>query len=45
MKDLNEPIVSFAFINNIFLKLKDVEVESFRSAVISRIAELVKLSR
>ncbi|KAJ0975965.1 hypothetical protein J5N97_017930 [Dioscorea zingiberensis] len=45
MKDLDEPVNSFAFINNMLLKLKDVEAESFRSAVISCIAELVKLSR
>lgn len=45
MNDLNEPIHAFAFINNMLLQLKDVEASSFQSAVISRIPELVKLSR
>ncbi|XP_031498965.1 uncharacterized protein LOC116263380 isoform X2 [Nymphaea colorata] len=45
IKDMDEPIHAFAFISNMLLQLKDAEHFSFKSAVISRIPELVKLSR
>ncbi|XP_042405548.1 vacuolar protein sorting-associated protein 8 homolog isoform X1 [Zingiber officinale] len=44
MKDQDEPIHAFAFINKIMLQLKNNNV-SFKMAVISRIPELIKLSR
>ncbi|CAN6466278.1 unnamed protein product [Victoria cruziana] len=45
IKDMNEPIHAFAFISNMLLQLKDAECLSFKSAVVSRMPELVKLSR
>ncbi|XP_022757621.1 vacuolar protein sorting-associated protein 8 homolog isoform X2 [Durio zibethinus] len=45
MKDVEEPIHAFAFINNTLMKLSDGDYTTFRSAVISRIPELVNLSR
>lgn len=45
MKDINEPVHAFAFINKMLLQLKNSEALDFRSAVIFRIPELVKLSR
>ncbi|KAF5733264.1 vacuolar protein sorting-associated protein 8 isoform X1 [Tripterygium wilfordii] len=45
MKDLEEPIHAFSFINNTLLQLSDNERETFQSAIISRIPELVGLSR
>ncbi|XP_038973310.1 vacuolar protein sorting-associated protein 8 homolog isoform X2 [Phoenix dactylifera] len=45
MKDFNEPVHAFAFINKMLIQLKNTDASSFRSAVISRIPELVKLSR
>ncbi|OVA04700.1 Clathrin [Macleaya cordata] len=45
MKDLEEPIYAFSFINNMLLQVRDNESATFRSAVISRIPELVILSR
>ncbi|XWS31977.1 hypothetical protein CRYUN_Cryun23aG0121100 [Craigia yunnanensis] len=45
MKDVEEPIHTFAFINNTLMQLSDGDYTTFRSAVISRIPELVHLSR
>ncbi|KAK9279894.1 hypothetical protein L1049_013577 [Liquidambar formosana] len=45
VKDVDEPIHAFSFINNSLLQLSDAESAAFRSAVISRIPELVNLSR
>ena len=45
MKDVDEPIQAFSFINKTLLQLSDSEHAVFRSAVISRIPELVDLSR
>jgi len=45
MSDVHEPIHAFAFINNMLLELIDMEPSYFQSAVVSRIPELVKLSR
>ncbi|CAM8890178.1 unnamed protein product [Rhodiola kirilowii] len=45
MKDVNEPIYAFAFINKTLLHTHGAEVAAFRSAVISRIPDLVMLSR
>ncbi|KAF5732004.1 vacuolar protein sorting-associated protein 8 isoform X1 [Tripterygium wilfordii] len=45
MKDLEEPIHAFSFINNTLLQLSDNECETFQSVIISRIPELVGLSR
>ncbi|PPD76068.1 hypothetical protein GOBAR_DD27005 [Gossypium barbadense] len=45
MKDVKEPIHAFAFINNMLMQLSNGDFTIFRSAVISRIPELVYLSR
>ncbi|KAK5776227.1 Vps8 [Gossypium arboreum] len=45
MKDVEEPIHAFAFINNMLMRLSNGDYTIFRSAVISRIPELVNLSR
>ncbi|CAK7348627.1 unnamed protein product [Dovyalis caffra] len=45
MKDIDEPIHTFSYINNMLEKLSDNESGAFRSAVISRIPELLVLSR
>lgn len=45
MKDVDEPIHTFAYINNMLEKLRDNDSDAFRSAVISRISELLVLSR
>lgn len=45
MKDVDEPIHAFSFINKTLLQLSDKEHAMFQSAVISRIPELVDLSR
>ncbi|KAJ6328871.1 hypothetical protein OIU77_010536 [Salix suchowensis] len=45
MKDVDEPIHTFAYINNMLEKLCDNDSDAFRSAVISRISELLVLSR
>ncbi|XP_043698874.1 vacuolar protein sorting-associated protein 8 homolog isoform X2 [Telopea speciosissima] len=45
MKDIDEPVHAFSFINITLLQLGDTESADFRSAVISRIPELVNLSR
>lgn len=45
MKDVGEPIHAFSFINGTLVQLSDNECAAFRSAVISRIPELVGLSR
>lgn len=45
MKDVHEPIHAFSFINSILLQLKNTEFDTFKSAVMSRIPELVILCR
>lgn len=45
MKDVDEPIHTFSFINKTLSQLTDNEHVVFRSAVILRIPELVELSR
>ncbi|XVE77336.1 hypothetical protein DITRI_Ditri13aG0054400 [Diplodiscus trichospermus] len=45
MKDIEEPIHAFVFIYNTLMKLNGEDYTTFRSAVLSRIPELVKLSR
>ncbi|KAG6667166.1 vacuolar protein sorting-associated protein 8 homolog isoform X1 [Carya illinoinensis] len=45
MKDVDEPIHAFLFINKTVLELSGNELAVFQSAVISRIPELVDLSR
>ncbi|GMI98953.1 vacuolar protein sorting 8 [Hibiscus trionum] len=45
MKDVEETIRAFAFINNMLMQLSNGGYTTFRSAVISRIPELVNLSR
>ncbi|KNA19535.1 hypothetical protein SOVF_060920 [Spinacia oleracea] len=45
MKDVDEPVHAFSFIDGILLRLSDNESSAFQSAVISRISELVTLSR
>lgn len=45
MKDVDEPVHTFAYINNMLVKLSDNDSGAFRSAVISRIPELLVLSR
>ncbi|KAE8723250.1 Transducin family protein / WD-40 repeat family protein isoform 3 [Hibiscus syriacus] len=45
MKDVEEPIHAFVFINNMLMQLSNGDYTNFRSAVISRIPELINLSR
>ncbi|KAK6285862.1 hypothetical protein POUND7_012041 [Theobroma cacao] len=45
MKDVEEPIHAFVFINNTLMQLSGGDHATFRSAVISRIPVLVNLSR
>ncbi|KAI4355307.1 hypothetical protein L6164_004095 [Bauhinia variegata] len=45
MKDVNEPIHAFSFINRTLVQLSDKDHAAIRSAIISRISELVELSR
>ncbi|KAE8703626.1 vacuolar protein sorting-associated protein 8-like protein isoform X2 [Hibiscus syriacus] len=45
MKDVEEPIHAFAFINNKLMQLSNGDYSTFRSAFVSRIPELVNLSR
>ncbi|KAL6629749.1 hypothetical protein ACP70R_029514 [Stipagrostis hirtigluma subsp. patula] len=45
MKDKEDPFHAFIFINKRLFELADVEALSFRSTVISRFPELIKLSR
>ncbi|KAF6159617.1 hypothetical protein GIB67_034579 [Kingdonia uniflora] len=45
MKDFDEPIHAFSFINGMLLQLNDAESASFQFEVISRIPELISLSR
>ncbi|KAL7224339.1 hypothetical protein ACSBR1_025740 [Camellia fascicularis] len=45
MKDFDEPIHAFSFINDTLEQLSDTEADSFRSAVIFRIPDLINLSR
>lgn len=45
MKDVNEPICAFSFINKTLLHSDGAEVIAFRSAIIPRVPDLVVLSR
>uniref|UniRef100_A0A803KZV0 RING-type domain-containing protein n=1 Tax=Chenopodium quinoa TaxID=63459 RepID=A0A803KZV0_CHEQI len=45
MKDVDEPVHAFSFIDGILLQLSETESAAFQSSVISRISELVTLSR
>ncbi|XP_027334306.1 vacuolar protein sorting-associated protein 8 homolog isoform X2 [Abrus precatorius] len=45
MKDVDEPVHAFSFINKAFSQLTDNDHRAIRSAVISRIPVLVELSR
>lgn len=45
MKDMNEPIYTFSYIDHMLQCLSSDELDAFRSAVMSRIPELVILSR
>ncbi|KAL2575460.1 hypothetical protein GLYMA_16G018400v4 [Glycine max] len=45
MKDVDEPVHAFSFINRAFSQLTDNNHAAFRSAIILRIPELVELSR
>lgn len=45
MKDADEPVHAFSFADGILLQLGEKESAAFRSALISRIPELVTLSR
>ncbi|KAJ9171579.1 hypothetical protein P3X46_014929 [Hevea brasiliensis] len=45
MKDVDEPVHTFAYINNTLRQLSGNERDDFQSAVMSRIPELVVLSR
>ncbi|KAE8671209.1 vacuolar protein sorting-associated protein 8-like protein isoform X3 [Hibiscus syriacus] len=45
VKDVEEPIYAFAFINNMLMQLSNGDYTTFRLAVISRIPELINLSR
>lgn len=45
MKDADEPIHAFSFISYTLLKLDGKESDAFQSTIMSRIPDLVKLSR
>lgn len=45
MRDVDEPIHAFSFIHEILQQLSGNELAAFRSAVISRISQLVDLNR
>ncbi|XP_058105006.1 uncharacterized protein LOC131248648 isoform X2 [Magnolia sinica] len=45
VKDVDEPVHAFVFINSMLLQLRENEFSAFQSAVISRIPDLVVLSR
>lgn len=45
MKDVEEPIHAFAFINRTLMELSNSEQTEFRGVVISRIPELLNLNR
>lgn len=45
MKDVDEPVHAFAFINDTLSRLNEAESAAFRSAIISRVPALVDLSR
>ncbi|KAI3757517.1 hypothetical protein L6452_05057 [Arctium lappa] len=45
MKDVDEPIHAFSFINNLLRRQSDGRPDSLEAAVISRIPDLVQLSR
>ncbi|XP_057454917.1 uncharacterized protein LOC130746339 isoform X2 [Lotus japonicus] len=45
MKDVDEPVHAFSFINKVFSELTDKDHTAIRSAVLSRIPDLVELSR
>jgi len=45
MKDVNEPVHAFSFINKAFSQLIGNDRTAIQSAVLSRIPELVELSR
>ncbi|KAF7138427.1 hypothetical protein RHSIM_Rhsim07G0000300 [Rhododendron simsii] len=45
LKDVNEPVHAFSYINDMLEQLSDNEADSFRSAVIFRIPDLITLSR
>lgn len=45
MKDVYEPIHAFSFINKSLLELSHDDYTTFRTAVTSRIPELVDLNR
>lgn len=45
MKEADEPIHSFCYVNKMLSQLSGDEFTAFQSAVISRIPELLELSR
>ncbi|CAL1398837.1 unnamed protein product [Linum trigynum] len=45
MKEVGEPIHTFLYINNMLEQLSNIERNDFRSAILSRIPELLSLSR
>ncbi|KAH7859043.1 hypothetical protein Vadar_030789 [Vaccinium darrowii] len=45
LKDVDEPVHAFSYINDTLEQLSDTEADSFRSAVIFRILDLITLSR
>lgn len=45
MKEADEPIHSFCYVTNMLSQLSGDEFTAFQSAVISRIPELLELSR
>ncbi|KAL8138324.1 hypothetical protein V2J09_004325, partial [Rumex salicifolius] len=45
LKDIDEPVYAFSFINTTLLRLRDMNFSAFRLEVISRIPELTILSR
>lgn len=45
MKEVDEPVHAFSFINRALLELSDNDHAAFRSAVTNRVPELVNLNR
>lgn len=45
MKAVDDPILAFIFVDDMLRQPRDKESDAFRSAVISRIPDLLKLNR
>lgn len=45
MKAVDEPILAFVYVDDMLRQLRGKESDDFRSAIISRIPDLLKLNR